>query len=186
MAPDGGDHVAALEFGRPNPHAHSPGRRIGFRIDTGPETAVQYRIGLVEGRFRLPQPTMRASIAGTTLHVDREPMRDCVPVDCATSASSRKAPASNRNSSALMDVRRHASPIRREAGVANRASEISVPRVTRVSTAMRGMRVTPMPVATICAAYAGCWPRIAPAPACSRRHRRPARGRAGSVLPRGA
>ena len=129
MAPDGGDHVAALEFRRPNPHARSPGRPIGFRIDTGPETAVQFHIGLVEGRVRLPRSMMRVSIAGTTLHADHEAMRDCVPEGYATSASSRSAPASIRNSSALMDVRRHASPIRREAGVAKRASEISVPRV---------------------------------------------------------
>ena len=79
MTPDGGDYVAALEFHRRNLCAHSPGWRIRYRVDGGPETAVDYHIDFLEGRFRLPRPTMRALIAGTTLYLDREPMRDCLP-----------------------------------------------------------------------------------------------------------
>ena len=79
MAPDGGDYVAVLEFQRRNPCAHSSGWRIRYRIDGGPETAVDFHIDFLEGQFRLPRPMMRALIAGTTLHVDREPMRNCLP-----------------------------------------------------------------------------------------------------------
>ena len=79
MAPDGGDYVAALEFQRRNLCAHSSGWRIRYRIDGGPEIAVDFHIDFLEGRFHLPRPTMRALIAGTTLHVDREPIRDCLP-----------------------------------------------------------------------------------------------------------
>ena len=79
MTPDGGDYVAALEFQRRNLCAHSSGWRIRYRIDGGPETAVDFHIDFLEGQFRLPRPMMRALIAGTTLHVDREPMRNCLP-----------------------------------------------------------------------------------------------------------
>ena len=81
MAPDGGDYVAVLEFRRRTLCAHSSGWRIRYRIDGGPETAVEVHIDFLEGRFRLPRPTMEALIAGTTLHVDREPIRDCLPAD---------------------------------------------------------------------------------------------------------
>ena len=78
MTPDGGDYVAALEFQRRNLCAHSSGWRIRYRVDGGPQTAVELHIDFLEGQFRLPRPMMRALIAGTTLYLDREPMRDCV------------------------------------------------------------------------------------------------------------
>ena len=58
--------------------------------------------------------------------------------------------AGNLNSSALNDVRRHASPISRDAGAASGASDISAPWAIRAATESRGARATSKPAATIC------------------------------------
>ena len=79
MTPDESDYVAVLEFQRRNLCAHSSGWRIRYRIDGGPATAVDFHIDFLDGHFRLSRPMMRALIAGTTLYVDREPIRDCLP-----------------------------------------------------------------------------------------------------------